>query len=71
MRIDPQQITLGELRASGVHGLLICCGDYCCSYSISIDTDRWPDGTRLSDLKDKFACTVCGARRADVRPDFD
>jgi len=25
---------------------------------------------RLSDLEDKFVCTVCGQRGADVRPDF-
>jgi len=26
---------------------------------------------RLSDLEDKFTCTACGKRGADVRPDFD
>jgi hypothetical protein len=25
---------------------------------------------RLSDLEDKFTCTACGKRGADVRPDF-
>ena len=24
----PQKITLAEMRASGVRGLLVCCGDY-------------------------------------------
>jgi hypothetical protein len=71
MMTRPQTTTLGELRASGVHSLLICCGDCCCAYSIGIEGKQWGDDVRLSDLEDKFTCTVCGARRADVRPDFD
>jgi hypothetical protein len=66
-----QSTTLGELRASGVHGLLIFCSNNCCSYSISIDADWWPDATRVSELEDNFTCTICGARGADIRPDFD
>lgn len=71
MMTSPQTITLGELRASGVHGLLICCGEYCCEYSISIDTNQWPNRTQLSELENKLTCMVCGARRVDIRPDFD
>jgi hypothetical protein len=71
MMKSPQPTTIGDLRASGLRGLLICCGDDCCEYSISIDADRWSDGTRLSDLEDKFTCPVCGARGANVRADFD
>jgi hypothetical protein len=67
----PQKITLGEMRASGVRGLLIYCADYKCSYSIAISTDPWPDDTRLSDLEDRFTCTACGNKGAEVRPDFD
>jgi hypothetical protein len=66
-----QQMTLGKLRASGVHRVLICCSDYCCAYSISIDAERWPAGMRLSELEDKLTCAICGARGAGVRPDFD
>ena len=33
----PQSTTLGELRASGVRGLLICCGEDCCEYSIRVE----------------------------------
>lgn len=66
----PQKITLGEMRASGVRGLLIYCSDYKCSHHVAISADPWPDQVRLSDLEDKFTCTVCGRRGADVRPDF-
>jgi hypothetical protein len=30
----PQKITLGEIRSSGVRGVLIYCADYKCSRSI-------------------------------------
>jgi hypothetical protein len=66
----PQKITLGEMRSSGVRGLLIFCADYRCSHSIAINADRWPDDVRLSDLEARFACKACGKRGADVRPRF-
>jgi hypothetical protein len=45
-------------------GVLIYCSDFKCSHSV---------GRRrtLSDLEEKFVCTVCGKRGADVRPDFN
>jgi hypothetical protein len=66
-----QKITLGEMRASGVRGLLVCCSDYKCSHSNAISADRWADDIRLSDLEPPFTCTACGIKGADVRPDFD
>jgi hypothetical protein len=66
-----QKITLGEMRSSGVHGVLIYCSDYHCSHWIRIVADQWRDDIRLSDLEDKFTCTACGQRGADVRPNFD
>jgi hypothetical protein len=64
----PQKISLGEMRSSGVRGLLIYCADYRCSHSIAISADRWPDDVRLSDLDPRFTCQACGHRGADVRP---
>jgi hypothetical protein len=29
-----------------------------------------PDELRLSDIEDRFVCTVCGQRGADIRPDW-
>jgi hypothetical protein len=66
----PQKITLAEMRASGVHGLLIFCSDYKCSHSIAISSDRWTDDVRLSDLEPRFTCQACGNRGAEVRPDW-
>jgi hypothetical protein len=65
-----QKITLGEMRASGVRGLVVFCGDYKCAHSVEISSDRWPGFMRLSDLEPLFVCMVCGHRGADVRPDF-
>jgi hypothetical protein len=39
----PQKITFAELRAQGVHGLLVYCQDYRCSHSIEMSADPWPD----------------------------
>ena len=43
-----QKITLGEMRGSGVRGLLIYCSDFRCSHWTAISADRWPDHVRLS-----------------------
>jgi hypothetical protein len=32
----PQKITLGEMRAMGIRGLLIYCSDYKCSHNVEI-----------------------------------
>jgi hypothetical protein len=65
-----QKITLAEMRAAGVRGLLIYCSDFRCSHSTTISADRWPDDVRLSDIEPRFICEACGRRGADVRPDW-
>jgi hypothetical protein len=68
----PQKITFAEMRASGVRSVLIYCSDHRCGHFniVPDDADRWPDELRISDIEDKFVCTVCGARGADIRPDW-
>jgi hypothetical protein len=61
---------LGEMRSSGVRGLLVYCADYSCAHAVRIDADRWPDHVRLSDLELLFVCQACGQRGADVRLDW-
>ena len=61
----PQKITLAEMRASGVRGLLIYCSDYHCSHWTAISGDPWPDDVRLSNLE-PFTCHACGTKGADV-----
>jgi hypothetical protein len=66
----PQKITFGDLRASGVRGVLVYCADYHCSHSTAFSGDRWADDVRLSDLEPRFTCQSCGQRGADIRPNF-
>ena len=66
----PQKITFGEMRESGVRGVLVCCSGYKCSHYVTASADPGPDPVRLSDLEPRFVCTACGRRGADIRPDF-
>jgi hypothetical protein len=52
-----------------VRGVIIYCADYRCSHW-TISADQWPDDLRLFDLEDRFTCTACRKRGADIRPDF-
>jgi hypothetical protein len=65
-----QKMTFGEMRASGVRGLLIYCSDHHCSHWTAISGDRLPDEIRLSDLEPRFTCQACGTKGADVRLNF-
>src|SRR3954454_19631486 len=69
--VRKQKIALGEMRAMGVHGLLVYCSDYHCSHWTTINADRWPDDVRLSDIEHRFTCQACGAKRADLRPNLE
>jgi hypothetical protein len=66
-----QKITFGEMRASGVRGLIVYCSDYRCSHSVVISGDSFEDDVRLSDIEPRFTCRACGQKGADVRPNFD
>ena len=66
----PVKITLGEMRATGIRGLVVFCADYRCSHNITLSAeyvDRWPDQIRLSDLEPLFVCKVCGQRGTNIR----
>ena len=63
-----QKITFGEMRASGASRIIVHCGDYKCGHSVTMYPALWPDNVRLSDLEERFVCTVCGHCGADVRP---
>jgi hypothetical protein len=67
----PTKTTFGEMRETGVRGILVYCADYHCSHSVALSADRWPDDLRLSDIEPRFVCAACGKRDADVRADFN
>jgi hypothetical protein len=60
MPAPTRKTTFGEMRAAGVRGLLIYCGDYKCSHWIAISGDRWLNDVRLSDIEPEFTCQVYG-----------
>jgi hypothetical protein len=60
---SPRKITFAEMRESGARGLLVYCADYCCSHSITVSADRWPDEVQLSDISPRFTCTSRGNLR--------
>jgi hypothetical protein len=37
----PIKITFGEMRESGIRGVLITCADYRCSHSVVRSADQW------------------------------
>jgi hypothetical protein len=65
------KITFGEMRSSGVTGILVYCADYQCSHMVPLDASGWADHVRLSDIEGRFVCQACGKRGADVRPDWN
>lgn len=69
-----QKVTFGEMRSSGVRGVLVICSDFKCGHWQRLsaeDCARWTDDVRLSDIEPQFVCKACGQRGADVRPDFE
>ena len=68
MILRNEKITLGEMRASGVRGLLIYCADYQCSHWVAISDDQWAAGFRISNRASPVR--PCGTKGADVRPHF-
>jgi len=66
----PEKITIGEMRSSGVTGVLIYCADHKCSHVVTASVEEWPDDVRLSDVEGRYVCSVCGHRSADIRPDW-
>jgi hypothetical protein len=66
----PQKITFGEMRDSGVRGLLVYCqklpGAAIRPRSAQINGLI----TSVSAISNLFTCKACGRRGGDVRPDF-
>ena len=67
---SPQKITFGEMRESGVRYVIIYCRDHRCSHHVETNADGWADDVRLSDIENRFTCTACGRRGAEIRPAF-
>ena len=63
-----EKITFGEMRESGVRGVLVYCDG--CGGHDALDADAWSDNLRLSEIEHLFVCQACGKRGAEIRPNF-
>jgi len=68
-------ITIASLQSHSVRQLLIYClgkrdGDWPCHHSGKLSIDRFEADEVLQDIEGRYSCTVCGWRRADLRPDY-
>lgn len=71
--MNARKITLGQMRSSGVRGLLVYCSDHKCSHKQVLEpamVDQWSDDMSLSEIEARFRCQACGIKGADIRPDF-
>ena len=69
----PQKITFGDMRDSGVCGVLVYCADYRCSHSVALSADRWPDDVVRYRAAVRLRClrqTGCGGP-AGFRLEYD
>jgi hypothetical protein len=70
--MQQQKITLGEMRSSGVSGLLVYCADYKCSHTIKLEAvvvDRWEIESG-SPTSSPASSASAAALEADIRPNF-
>jgi hypothetical protein len=68
-------VTIASVRAYGVRQLLIYClgkrgDDWPCHHSGKLPIDRFQAEEVLSDIERRCRRTVCGWRRANLRPDY-
>ena len=68
-------VTIASLQSRGVRQLLVYClgkreGDWPCRYSGKLPIERLQADEVLSEIERRCRCTVCGWRRADLRPDY-
>ena len=61
-----EKIRLGQMRESGIRGLLIYCRNHKCNHHVVISADHWADQVRLSDLDLQFVSSSSAARAASA-----
>jgi hypothetical protein len=68
-------VTIASLQSHGVRQLLVYClgkreGDWQCHHQGTLPIGRFRADEVLGDIETRCRCTVCGWRRADLRPDY-
>lgn len=69
------QVTIASVRAHGVSNLFVYCngkreGNWPCNHQSTLQVDRFQADDALPDIQRRCRCTMCGWRRADLRPDY-
>jgi hypothetical protein len=65
-----QAMTLGNLRALGVHRLLVSCRNHTCRHSALLDVSSYTPDTEVPSFQTRMKCSKCGGRDIDVRPNW-
>ena len=65
-----KSVTLGHIRSHGCRDVLVYCRDIVCNHSAKMNADHLGDHTPVRSLGARMACTKCGRRGAEVRPDW-
>jgi hypothetical protein len=68
-------VTIASVRVHGVRQLLVYCrgkreGDWPCHHQGELPIEKFGAEQTLRDIERRCRCTVCGWRRADLRPDY-
>jgi hypothetical protein len=64
-------MTLGNMRANGVHTLAVHCGGRSCHHQAVLDFSSYPDHVSVPSFGPRMVCTLCGAVGADARPNWN
>jgi hypothetical protein len=64
-------MTLGNMRANGVHTLAVWCGGRGCNHHQVLDVNCYADDLPVPSFGPRMVCTVCGAIGADARPNWN
>jgi hypothetical protein len=63
-----QPMTLGNMRANGVHSLAVSC--HLCHHEAVISAAPWPDDVSVPAFGPRMVCARCGIIGADARPNW-
>jgi hypothetical protein len=64
-------MTLGNMRANGVHSLAIYCAGCGCHHEAVLDVSAYLDDVPVPSFGLRMVCTACGAIGADARPNWN
>jgi hypothetical protein len=64
-------MTLGNMRANGVHTLAVWCLSRICNHRSTLDVSKYEDDVPVTSFGPRLRCKVCGHLGADARPNWN